>query len=165
MPGERPTRTESIFVRPNVLPPPRSAPFSLPSPCTSSPFSVRDSLRSHGTRLVSLLPLPPHHEINVINCSGSRYRISIRDETDDHLTRRTRTELNTRSMLPEKREFARKERALKDGKEGRNALLRSTSFLFCSPINSGGLIVNLFANQAEIDDHFATEASPRVQPL
>lgn len=32
MPGERPTRTESIFVRSNVLPPLRPAPFFWPSP-------------------------------------------------------------------------------------------------------------------------------------
>lgn len=94
MPGERPTRTESIFVRPNVLPPLRPAPFfHVLSPSPSRSFArvrSRDSPRSHGGSTgarwsilasssfpiarpsVSALP-----GINVINCCGSRYRISI----------------------------------------------------------------------------------------
>lgn len=53
MPGERPTRTESIFVRSNVLPPLRPAPFFWPFPIFRHlvpPFALarsHDSPRSH----------------------------------------------------------------------------------------------------------------------
>jgi len=151
MPGERPTRTESIFVRPNVLPPPRPAPFFTPFHRPPPLFAIslhrsRDSLRSHGTREPSISPLPPHgaavstvvrsprRGINVINCPGSRYRISIRDETDDddHLTRRTRREL-VRSVRLEKREPARERCAFQGGTEEALFCDRrrpSTDFLF-----------------------------------
>jgi len=98
MPGERPTRTESIFVRPNVLPPPCPAPFSTPS--LSLPlFAIslhrsRDSLRSHGARpeyLASSSPwrgCPP----SVLPVAGLTLLIAPdRDIESRYATRRTTT--------------------------------------------------------------------------
>lgn len=107
MPGERPTRTESIFVRSNVLPPLRPAPFFRPS---HPPLIFRHLVPSFARYRPSSFP---RLQINVINCLRSRYRVSIRGGTidDDHLTGRTQTERGLRGRRDGKN--ARKGRALK----------------------------------------------------
>lgn len=154
MPRERPTRTESIFVRSNVLPPLRPAPFLyVPflrhlarTTCSIRTVSTGESLASFSPWLVHSSSL---HGINVINCSGSRYWISIRDEMITLPGERTELVCSASSK---KRELAKEIRALKAWWEMRffaaEIVLSSIFFRnrrYREPENlSGGWIINLF---------------------